>query len=827
LTRGTYLGGSLLFFSGAAALVFQLLWVKQLSIVVGVDVYAITVAVSAFFGGLAVGGAVFGRAADRTPRPLRLYATLEATAAVTSITATMVLARSAAAFAVLDRSVGLIAWVLPFALVGLPAVFMGGTLPAIVCATGPRSENVAAAGGGLYAANTAGAVAGVVATVLVLIPSLGIRGSALTVTAVQLVLAALALMIDFTIGRTENTELGRRPTTNNQGLTTNDQRLAIVLYSVSGAIALGYEVVWSQILVQLTSTRSFAFAVVLATYLSGLALGSGLWARFRRRRDPWVAFGVLIAGAGFLALALEGGLDARVMTIQSDVEELVRRATSDELSAMLGRFAVAAVSVVFLPTIALGAAFPAALRLAAGDDVGRRVGALLAWNTAGGIAGTLIVGFVLIPAIGLIHTLAALAMAASVVGIVSLGRAQAAAGSRLAIYGLAAGTLLLAAVTPPDHLARLLPVTRGGGDVAYYSESAGGSVAVVTQPGPRPFQRLYIQGVSNSGDAMTSLRYMRLQALLPLIVHAGEPRSALVIGFGTGITAGALTQYPGLDRRVCAELLPAVVGASSLFQGNFGAGSSNALEIRLRDGRRELLASEEQYDLITLEPPPPSAAGVVNLYSRDFYELARKRLRSNGILAQWWPLPTQNDEDSRALVRAFLDVFPHASLWTTELHEMLLVGSADPLRLAAQRIAGRFNQPAVAAALREVGVASAEALLATWVTGRDGLERYARNVKAVTDDWPSIEYGTWVRRDEFLRMLPDVLALRTRPPLTDASEEFLSGVSNQREALMQFYEAGLAAYKGDREAWTRALNAALRDDPNNPYFRWIAGSTEF
>jgi len=827
LTRGTYLGGSLLFFSGAAALVFQLLWVKQLSIVVGVDVYAITVAVSAFFGGLAVGGAVFGRAADRTPRPLRLYATLEATAAVTSITATMVLARSAAAFAVLDRSVGLIAWVLPFALVGLPAVFMGGTLPAIVCAAGPRSENVAAAGGGLYAANTAGAVAGVVATVLVLIPSLGIRGSALTVTAVQLVLAALALMIDFTIGRTENTELGRRPTTNNQGLTTNDQRLAIVLYSVSGAIALGYEVVWSQILVQLTSTRSFAFAVVLATYLSGLALGSGLWARFRRRRDPWVAFGVLIAGAGFLALALEGGLDARVMTIQSDVEELVRRATSDELSAMLGRFAVAAVSVVFLPTIALGAAFPAALRLAAGDDVGRRVGALLAWNTAGGIAGTLIVGFVLIPAIGLIHTLAALAMAASVVGIVSLGRAQAAAGSRLAIYGLAAGTLLLAAVTPPDHLARLLPVTRGGGDVAYYSESAGGSVAVVTQPGPRPFQRLYIQGVSNSGDAMTSLRYMRLQALLPLIVHAGEPRSALVIGFGTGITAGALTQYPGLDRRVCAELLPAVVGASSLFQGNFGAGSSNALEIRLRDGRRELLASEEQYDLITLEPPPPSAAGVVNLYSRDFYELARKRLRSNGILAQWWPLPTQNDEDSRALVRAFLDVFPHASLWTTELHEMLLVGSADPLRLAAQRIAGRFNQPAVAAALREVGVASAEALLATWVTGRDGLERYARNVKAVTDDWPSIEYGTWVRRDEFLRMLPDVLALRTRPPLTDASEEFLSGVSNQREALMQFYEAGLAAYKGDREAWTRALNAALRDDPNNPYFRWIAGSTEF
>ena len=196
----------------------------------------------------------------------------------------------------------------------------------------------------------------------------------------------------------------------------------------------------------------------------------------------------------------------------------------------------------------------------------------------------------------------------------------------------------------------------------------------------RAFRRLYIQGVSNSGDAPASLRYMRLQALLPLLVHRGEPRSALVVGFGTGITAGALLADPGLERRVVAELLPSVVRAGRSSRATWVPRRTARLEIRIGDGRQELLRRSERYDVITLEPPPPSAAGVVNLYSRDFYELAASRLQPDGLMAQWWPLPAQNDEDSRSLVRSFLDVFPHASAWTTELHEVLLVGSLQPAR---------------------------------------------------------------------------------------------------------------------------------------------------
>jgi spermidine synthase len=467
------------------------------------------------------------------------------------------------------------------------------------------------------------------------------------------------------------------------------------------------------------------------------------------------------------------------------------------------------------------------VKLATGDRVGRDVGQLIACNTVGGVGGTLLVGFWLIPALGLVHTLAVLAMAAAAVGIVALGRTRAGTGPRTAVYVICAGTLVLAAVTPPDHLAQLLPLTRGGGEVTYYSESAGGAVAVVRQPGPHGFQRLYIQGVSNSGDSLPSLRYMRLQALLPLIVHRGQPHSALVIGFGTGITAGALSRFAGLERRVCVELLPAVIGAGQLFQGNFNAYDDPGLSMRLHDGRRELLRSDERYDLITLEPPPPSAAGVVNLYSRDFYELARRRLEANGMVAQWWPLPTQNDEDSRALVRAFLDAFPYASLWTTELHEMLLVGSSEPLELNAARIERRFRQPHVASSLAEVGIASPAALMATWVTDRDGLERYAGAARPVTDDWPSIEYATWIRRGEFARVLPTVLALQVAPPLIAASPDFLAEVKIQHEILARFYESGLAAYRGDRDGWARSAKAALDADPENPYFRWIAGNTEF
>jgi spermidine synthase len=265
------------------------------------------------------------------------------------------------------------------------------------------------------------------------------------------------------------------------------------------------------------------------------------------------------------------------------------------------------------------------------------------------------------------------------------------------------------------------------------------------------------------------------------------------------------------------------VKAGELFPENYKAGTDPHLQIRISDGRHELLRNSERYDLITLEPPPPSAQGVVNLYSTDFYRLASKRLETNGLFAQWLPLATQNDEDTRSLVRSFIDVFPYATLWSTEMHEMLLIGSQQPIELDTNQITSRFAQAEVATALQAVGISSPAALLATWVSGRDGLERYTANVSPVTDNHPRIEYASWVKPGEITRTLPQLLALRSAPPLTGADDALREETERQQKILLDFYAAGIAAYSGDRELWSQKMQSVLSADADNPYFRWIIG----
>lgn len=811
---------ALLFISGGAALIYQVLWVKQLSLVVGVEVYAITAGISAFFAGLAMGGLLFGRWADRLRHPVRLYAGLELAVALLAVAATLGLAQSAALFARLEANVGLLAWLLPLSLVGLPAFLMGGTLPVLVRALTPSDAQTGEAGGRLYAANTAGAICGTLLAAFVLLPLLGVTGAACVAGALNL-LAALGAWCGR--GRDERA----LPTSATASLPRTPQaRLAIALYCLAGGVALGYEVVWTQSIVQFMSTRAFAFSVVLATYLTGLVLGSALYARRADRiRDPWGLFGLLIASAGLLALLQIAGLGRWLVTWQTLLESHVLQLTGSQLAGMCARFAAAAVCVVFIPTTLLGAAFPLALRLAVDSgQVGRDVGAVIALNTLGGIVGVMLTGFVLVPGIGLVRTLVVLACLAAAIGAVATWRGKAVhKGMRAAVLLVGGATLVTGALTPPERLAQLLPGARSG-ELVFYQEGRGGTVAVVNQQRQgQAFNRLYIQGVSNTGDAMPSLRYMRLQALLPLLIHRDEPRSALVIGFGTGITAGAMLRYSGLEHPVVAELLPQVLAAAPLFSGNYDAVNDPRLDIRLRDGRRELLRNEQRYDVITLEPPPPSAAGVVNLYSRDFYQLAASRLQEHGLVAQWLPLPTQNDEDSRSLVRSFLDVFPHASLWTTEFHEMLLIGSATPMVLDVPRIRQRFEQPQVSAALAQVGVSSVEALLATWVTDRQGLERYAGDAQPVTDDRPRIEYAPWVRPREITRVLPALLALRVAPPLENANPSVLAAVNDEWALLRRFYGLSLLAYNGNRQAWMREARALAPISAENPYMRWFTG----
>ena len=817
MKRPSLLAKLLLFFSGLSALVYQTIWIKQLTLVVGVDVYAITTGVSGFFAGLAIGSALFGKMASRSANPLRLYAGLEIGIALLGVLSTLLLFTAPQQFVSLSETVGPLAWILPFVLLAVPAMLMGGTLPPLLAFVHPGDDAIGRSSGSLYAANTAGAIAGTLIAVFMIIPEFGIRGSAFFAAGVNLVLAGIA----FVLSRSQVSVIPQLKET----LKGSKATLALTLYALSGGVALGYEVVWTQVIVQFLSTRAMAFSVVLATYLTGLVIGSALIAkRADRVRSRWTLFGVLIIGAGLLAMLSFLFLGPWLPEAQKSLGSSVLDATNSRMAMMAARFSLAAAFIILPATLLLGAAFPAAARLTVlKESAGRDVGLVLALNTAMGIAGTLITGFVLIPWLGLAGSLGTLACCAALIGSIALVRSGGySTPSFIKGAVVMAGMIFLALNLPDNKLAILLARERSG-KLTFYQESPGGTVAVIEQQAASgPFSRLYIQGVSNTGDGMPSRRYMRLQALTPVLIHPGEPKSALVIALGTGITAGALSTYPGLERRLCVELLEPVRESVPFFKGNYQANADPGMEIRIADGRHELMRSEETFDVITLEPPPPAARGVVNLYSTNFYQLARTRLNPGGVLAQWLPITTQNYEDSQSLVRSMLDAFPYVSLWTTEIHEMMLIGSEEPLDLNYDKIDSVMQTTPVGESLSEVGIDSAADLLATFITDREGLETFAADALSVTDNRPRIEYAGWVRPKELLRVLPPLLELR-KPPVVDAKPEQKQAIEHSFYRLGKFYEIALWARSGDMDIWQRETREFLRDTTPNAYYDFIFG----
>lgn len=807
--------GLLLFLSGIAALIYQTLWIKQLGLVVGVDVHAITIGVSAFFTGLAAGGLYFGKKADQKLRPIKLFAQLEAIIGVGGFISTVFFFSAPQAFVAISNDLGPLAWLLPFLMVGIPAFFMGGTLPVMMRCIHPDQENISKTSGGYYAINTFGAILGTLLVPFFLIPSFGLIGTSLAAASLNLLIAGSAMILP--VFKTDSKMASVTKNTLNKGAST-----ALTLYALAGGIAIGYEVVWSQAIAPLLSSRVYAFASMLSIYLLGLVVGSFIYGRFADRNAyPWRTFGTFIAGAGLSAVLIFVLLGPWIIEFQDSIGKSVFALTNNNQVANLARFSATAVVTIFIPTVCLGAAFPAAVRIIAREDqIGNDIGRITAFNTAGGIIGTFITGFILIPVIGTMKTLGFLGLLATLIAIYPLLKESNNQKKRWLMVGFPVAIMIvLFFLLPSNQIADLLSERRGGQTI-FYSEKAGGSVAVVEQNTPSgDFRRLYIQGVSNSGNSMPSLRYMRLQALLPLLIHNGDPKSAMVIGFGTGITFGTMLTYPSLEQRVCAELLPGVLEAASYFDENLQVNDNPDVEIRLHDGRHELLRSEQKYDVITLEPPPPTAAGVVNLYSSEFYQLAKMRLNKQGLLAQWWPLASQNEEASKALVRSFLDVFPHVTLWTTELHETLLIGSNEVINLDLGIVEERFNSGTVKENLREVGIMSGEDLLSTYISGKEELVAYVGNIKAVTDNFPSIEYANWTRKGEFPRVLVEVSKLASEIPVVTNDPAALERIEIKRQKLWTLYRAGYFMYLRDEENWQAMLKRIVPEIKANPYYR--------
>jgi spermidine synthase len=757
---------AIFFLSGAAGLIYELLWLRILALTFGVTNHAITTVLASFMAGLALGSALAGRIADRIRHPLRAYVLVEAligvTAVLTPLAFRLMDVAYRAAYPHLAGSPALLTaarFAFAFVILLVPTSLMGATLPILLRSSLLRSGHAGSHLSLLYAVNTSGAILGCLLTPFVLVGALGIRRSLVLAALLNLLAAALAALPAWRRGP------GREP------LTVPDpgpplepevtlpsyppavRQAALWAMGLSGLLSLAYEVVWARLLATVFDATVYAFAIMLATYLFGLACGSAFVKPWLRRRLPWplllaLVEGLIGAGALFsvYCLAHFGWSGAAAVSLRYTV--------------------LVALIALFPATFMMGASFPIAAEIftAGRADVGKSVGAIYAVNVCGSICGSLLGGALLVPHVGVERSVALLVAGNALLGLALLLLTP---GLRLVtrVSGALAGILVfgvgLAAMPPP--YATLFANRFPNEKVVWRDEGIENTVTVADGVGRRV---LLIDGHHQANDSPPMVRYHRLIGHLPMLLHP-DPRRALVVGLGGGATPGALTHYPGVQVE-CVELSPSVVGAARYFRhANDDVLNRPNLRLRVDDGRNHLLLTDQKYDVITADIIVPYHTGAGNLYSVEYYRLCRAALAPGGLMCQWvW-------QSSRAqyqvMLRTFLQAFPYVTLW---VDGSLLIGSETPQRFSPAAIAGKFDDPQVRAALAAVGVRGVEDVLRLYRGNREEILAYVGEGEIASDDRPLLEYyrASGMKTDE--KGVPEIHAdlvrgFRSRLPLVE------------------------------------------------------------
>jgi len=732
---------ALLFVSGASSLSFEVIWVRALGLSFGTSVPAVTTVVAAFMMGLALGSLLFGRYADRHPHPIRLYSLLELGVGTSSIAVSLLLLAGGGAMrglATLAEATGpllpLVRFAVFFALLVVPTTLMGATLPVLVRALA-RSGAEARVMGTLYAANTAGAVVGVLLPDGLLIPHLGLTQTVLLAASGNLIVSLLARRLAPRGAPPRASEEPSAPL----------PRAPVALFAASGFCAIAYEIIWSRLLEQLLGAMIVAFSVLLGVNLLALALGSR-WASSRADRHPRplsaAAWALCASGvAAALPLAL----------LPWWVRALARWFPRDPTEFRAGPWPVwrdALLHAAYLEGAAcllMGAALPylAAAGVPA-RDAGRASGRLYAVNTLAGVAGSALTGFALLPALGVQRALLLLAALAALAGAVAVARTTEAAAPRAAALGLWALSVVGLVALPADHCRALF---FGGVGVRVLALREGTTTSAAVQShrefGVEVKRELATPGVSMSDTSLPARRYMGMMAHLGMFFAEGR-RDALLICFGVGNTARSLLSHPELARLDVVDISPEVLSFSGLFAQVTGSDPLRDPRTRARadDGRHHLMTSGRRYDVITSEPPPPVAAGVVNLYSREYYAAARRALRPGGVLTQWLPIFQLELGQTLAIVAAVAAEFPYVMLFEGAGDQLILVGTDRAPRVDLAAWSRRAGGATVARNLAHIGVRGAEDLLGGFVQGDAALRRMVAHTEPLSDDRPTIQYPT-------------------------------------------------------------------------------------
>ena len=743
--------------SGAAALVYEVVWLRMLGLVVGHAVDALTTVLAAFMAGLALGAVLFGHLAGRVRRPLVMCAWVEigvaGSAAILPTVFTVLLPASLRLREALNLShgsFGLVQVALACALLLLPTVLMGGTLPLLSQGLSSDDATPARVAGGLYTANTAGAVVGALAAGYWLLPALGNRATGWVAGGANL--AAAALLI--TAARGTERAVAPHPVGSGAGNRSGDVAAWLIptAIAVSGAVTMVFEVAWTRALALIIGSSTYAFTAVLVAVLIGLAAGSGafVWLAGRRPARPATLAGVQAAvgvSAAIVLLALDRLPDLLLVGL--------RWSNSPGWVALLQL--LLSVGALLLVTVCIGATFPCALAAKAtgAASIGRHLGRLYAVNTVGAVAGVILGGLALVPAWGVHGSLKAAIIAslgmAAVLWIAARSRRRGwlPAGAALVAAGVVAllppwdagvmssAPAVYAKAILGDAQRRSFREQVTEDAVLFYRDGKSGSVAV-TQSGP--YRLLRINGKIDGGtgaDMPTQL----MAAHLPLLAHP-SPRDVFVLGLGTGVTAAAVLAHP-VESVDVLEVEPAVIEASHFFAAVQGRPLADPrLRLVVGDGRSFLRATPSRYDVIISEPSNPWIQGMAGLFSVEFFTLARERLHPGGVMLQWLQAYNLAPEDLRMVVATFRSVFPAMSMWHPSLGDLLLLGQVEASPLDLRSIRARWDSlPGLREDFARIPIGSWAGMLGFFVLGEADAARLAAGSGLNTDDRLPLEWS--------------------------------------------------------------------------------------
>lgn len=734
--------------SGCAALIYEIVWFQLLELVIGSTAASLAVILGTFMGGLCVGSLVLPRVIGSARHPLRVYAALEIGTGMLGVAVLFAVPAASDVFAT-AASPGLSGLVPRAALAALcllaPTALIGATFPAVARWFDATPRNIARLGF-LYGANLAGAVAGCVLSGFYLLRVHDMATATYVAASINGAIGVIALLI---AARVPHTVASPSTVDASVAPPPHDARAVHLVIALSGLTALGAEVVWTRVLSLDLGPTVYTFSIILAVILVGLGVGSSAGSAVGRRvARPRIAVGVCQM---FLAATIAWAASP----LASSVGWFAEQSPSSSPWPGFARDVARCLWVVFPSTVLWGASFPLALAAVARQtgDTSRVVGGIYAANTAGAIAGAVGFSVIVIPFLGTQNAerlLIAVATFAALLALVPVFWPRVAQLGWLA-GGTAAALALLITVPPvsPQLIAwgrqrtQLANLPR----VIYVGEGANSSVAVTeTAAGVRAF---HVAGKVEASTDPQDLRLERMLAHFPALVHP-DPRSVLVVGFGAGITAGTFLMYPGIERVVICEIEPLIPpNVGPLFKReNLDVLNDPRVLIVYDDARHYVLTSREHFDIITSDPIHPWVKGSATLYTREYYELVKRRLNPGGVVAEWVPLYESRESAVRSEVATFLDALPGGTLWGSRPaagggYDLILLGQDGPTSIDVDALQRRVTRPdylPVVKSLVESGFGSMLDLFSTYVGDRSSMASSLRGAQPNLDRNLRLQY---------------------------------------------------------------------------------------